>query len=57
MTRAGFDARFMKNGKIDWEKVERQVSQVVNTAVETVAGAVKQRYVNDDGSSASPWRR
>ena len=42
--------RFMKNGQIDWQKLETQVSDLVNTAVETVAGAVKQRYVNDDGT-------
>ena len=42
--------RFMKNGEIDWQKLERQVADLVNTAVESVAGAVKQRYVNDDGT-------
>eukprot|EP00435_Cladocopium_sp_Y103_P040734 s2227_g11.t1 len=42
--------QFMKNGEIDWQKLERSVADLVNTAVETVAGAVKQRYVNDDGT-------
>lgn len=42
--------RFMKNGEIDWQKLERQVAELVNTAVESVHRAVKQRYVNDDGN-------
>eukprot|EP00438_Fugacium_kawagutii_P005339 Skav210313 [mRNA] locus=scaffold475:258859:259453:- [translate_table: standard] len=42
--------QFMRHGKVDWEKVERHLSELVNSAVETVAGAVRQRYLNDDGS-------
>eukprot|EP00913_Durusdinium_trenchii_P021693 g20383.t1 len=42
--------QFMKNGKIDWQKVDQQVSQLVTSAVESVAGALRQRYYNDDGS-------
>ena len=42
----------MKNGKIDWQKVDQQVSQLVTSAVESVAGALRQRYYNDDGDLA-----
>eukprot|EP00434_Breviolum_minutum_P019998 symbB.v1.2.017641.t1/scaffold1373.1/size231899/6 len=47
---ASMSQKFMKNGEIDWQKVEAQFSQAVNSAVETVTEAVQQRYLNDDGS-------
>ena len=40
----------MKDGKIDWQMVDQQVSALVSNAVESVTGALRQRYYHEDGA-------